>query len=105
MSGGPPEETGDRPNPVAALTNPRPVSLERSPIRTRESGVTLSGWRLSVGTDEGEGAIVLVEGPTGESWYRGEGVFLGWSPEDLRSAYEDLRPRPEEPAFELQQLG
>lgn len=98
-------KTGIRPNPVAGLTNARTVSLERAPIRTRESGVTLSAWRLSIGSDEGEGAIVLVEGPAGESWYRGDGVFLGWSPEDLRAAYDELRPRPDEPAFEIQQLG
>ncbi|HEX9147740.1 MAG TPA: hypothetical protein VF958_01135 [Thermoanaerobaculia bacterium] len=91
--------------PVPGLTNSRTVLLRRAPIRTRESGVTLSGWRLSVESDEGEGAIVLVEAATGEPWYRGEGVFLGWSPEALKTAYEALRPRPDEPAFEIQQLG
>jgi hypothetical protein len=90
---------------VAGLTNSRTVSLERAPIRTRESGVTLSGWRLCVESEEGEGAIVLVEAATGEPWYRGEGVFLGWSPEALRTAYESLRPRSEEPAFDVGQLG
>lgn len=91
--------------PVPGLTNSRTVLLRRAPIRTRESGVTLSGWRLSVESDEGEGAIVLVEASTGEPWYRGEGVFLGWSPEALRTAYEALRPRSEEPAFDAGQLG
>jgi len=74
------------------------------PIRTRESGATLSGWRLSAGSDQGEGAIVLVEDGAGEAWYRGEGVFLGWTAENLRTAYEALRPRSEE-SFEIHQLG
>ncbi|HEY3170941.1 MAG TPA: hypothetical protein VGK86_00030 [Thermoanaerobaculia bacterium] len=99
-------ETQPRPTePVAGLTNARVLALDRMPIRTRESGVTLSGWRLSADSDQGEGAIVLVEAGAGEAWYRGEGVFLGWTAENLRAAYEALRPRTEESAFEIQQLG
>jgi hypothetical protein len=91
--------------PVPGLTNARGLSLDRMPIRTRESGATLSGWRLSAGSDEGEGAIVLVESGAGEIRYRGEGVFLGWTAEQLRGAYEALRPRADESAFETLQLG
>jgi hypothetical protein len=90
---------------VPGLTNARGLSLDRMPIRTREGDVTLSGWRLSAGSDQGEGAIVLVEGGAGEIRYRGEGVFLGWTAEQLRGAYEALRPRSDESAFETQQLG
>lgn len=95
----------DTGTPVDRLTNARLLSLDRVPIRTRESGVTLSGWQLSIESDEGKGAIVLVEAPASKSWYRGDGLFLGWSPEDLRAAYELLRPRAETGAFEIQQLG
>jgi hypothetical protein len=95
----------DPATPVPGLTNARALSLDRMPIRTRESGATLSGWRLSAGSDQGEGAIVLVESAPGEARYRGEGVFLGWSAEQLREAYESLRPRAEESRFETQQLG
>jgi hypothetical protein len=93
------------PEPVPGLTNARALALDRMPIRTRESGATLSAWRLSAGSDQGQGAIVLVEAGPGEAWYRGEGVFLGWSAEQLREAYEALRPRTEESGFEIQQLG
>ena len=95
----------DPATPVPGLTNARALSLDRMPIRTRESGATLSGWRLSAGSDQGEGAIVLVESAPGEARYRGEGVFLGWAAEQLRGAYEALRPRTDEPAFETLQLG
>lgn len=95
----------DSATPVPGLTNARALSLDRVPIRTRESGATLSAWRLSAGSDEGEGTIVAVEaGPNGTR-YRGEGVFLGWTAEQLRGAYEALRPRTAESPFETQQLG
>jgi len=96
-----------RPEPVPGLTNARALTLDRMPIRTRESGVTLSAWRLSAESDQGRGAIVLVEAGSGsgEVWYRGEGIFLGWTVENLRAAYGALRPRNEESAFELHQLG
>jgi hypothetical protein len=90
---------------LLGLTNARAVSLERVAIRTRESGVTLSGWWLSVESDQGKGAIALVESSAANVWYRGEGIFLGWGAEDLRAAYETLRPRPGEPGFEIQQMG
>jgi hypothetical protein len=93
------------PETVPGLTNARALALDRMPIRTREGGATLSAWRLSAGSDQGEGAIVLVEVGPGESWYRGDGVFLGWTAERLREAYAALRPRTGESGFEIQQLG
>jgi hypothetical protein len=98
-------DNGSRsPEPVPGLTNARALALDRMPIRTRESGATLSGWRLSAGSDQGEGAIVLVEDASGGAWYRGEGVFLGWTAENLRATYGALRPESEE-SFEIHQLG
>ncbi|MGE5277127.1 MAG: hypothetical protein ACM3SU_09045 [Acidobacteriota bacterium] len=96
------EET---PEAVAGLTGARATSLERIPTRSRESAVTASSWRLSVTSAEGDGAIVLVETSASEEFFRGEGVFLGWPPERLRAAYEVLRPRSEERAMEMPQLG
>jgi hypothetical protein len=95
---------GESPESVPGLTNARGVSLERVPARTRETGVTLSGWWLSVESDQGRGAIAVVESSAADVWYRGEGVFLGWTGENLRAAYESLRPKSED-SFELQQLG
>ena len=89
---------------VPGLTNARALALDRVAIRTRESGATLSGWRLSIASEQGEGTIVRVDAAAGDEWYRGEGVFLGWTPENLRTAYEALRPQSEE-SFEIHQLG
>ena len=75
---------------------------ERVPIRVRSS-LTLSGWRLEVTSDQGAGAIVLVE--TERRYYRGEGVLLGWTQERLASLYEALLPRPDKRPFETPQLG
>jgi len=100
----PPESAGPI-EPVSGLTSPRGLSLERFPIRTRESGVALSAWRLVVICEEGEGAIVGVEAAPEGQIYRGEGVFLGWSQDRLAAAYGALRPSSEEPGFEVQQLG
>jgi hypothetical protein len=91
--------------PVRGLTNPRVLSFERFPIRTRGGSSTQSAWRLSVVSREGQGTLVLVEVSTEETFFRGEGIFLGWSPERLEAAYRALLPEPEEPAFELPQLG
>jgi hypothetical protein len=95
----------DSADPVAALTNAQALSLERFPIRMRESGSTLSSWRLCITCGEGEGSIVRVDAPSGEAFHRGEGVFLGWPEERLAAAYDALRPRSEEPGFEIPQLG
>jgi hypothetical protein len=98
-------ESADSAEPVPGVTNVRTLSLDRFPIRTRESAVTLSAWRLGVACDEGEGVIVRVDAPAGGRFHRGEGVFLGWSEELLSAAYDAFRPVPEESGFELQQMG
>jgi len=93
------------PEIVPGLTNPRPLSLERFPIRTRGGSVTQSAWRLSVTCGEGEGAIVFVETLPEETLYRGEGVFLGWPRERLEVAYRALLPVSDERPLEMNQLG
>ena len=90
---------------VPGLDSPSARALERFPIRTRESSVTRAAWRLSVTSAEGEGAIVLLELSSGQTLYRGEGVFLGWPQERLEPAYHALLPRSDEPNFEIGQLG
>ena len=83
------------------LTNAVVRSMERVPIRTRESNVTRSAWRMEVQCDEGAGVITLVD----DGIYRGEGLFLGWSQEDLAAAYAGAQRHDDGPPFELMQLG
>jgi hypothetical protein len=90
---------------VSGLTHPRTLALERFLIRLRGGSATQSAWRLSVASDEGQGAIVLVELSGDERFYRAEGVFLGWPQERMEAAYRALLPKPEEDGFELHQLG
>jgi hypothetical protein len=84
------------------LTNAVVRSMERVPIRTRESNVTRSAWRMEVDCDEGAGAITFVD----DVFYRGDGLFLGWPQEELAAAWTNAQKKPdEEPPFELMQLG
>ncbi|HET7451280.1 MAG TPA: hypothetical protein VFL12_00940 [Thermoanaerobaculia bacterium] len=99
------ESSSPAPEPVPGLTNPRAILLERAPIRIRESASTLAGWRLTLTSDGGAGAIHCVEVSPAETFYRGDGVFLGWTQERLAAAYEALRPKPPEERFESPQLG
>ncbi len=99
------EPTDQPESPVAGLTNPQGLALERFLIRTRGGSSTQSAWRLVVACGEGQGAIILVEVSPQETFYRGEGIFLGWPQDRLAAAYEALRPKSEEPDFELHQLG
>ncbi len=91
--------------PVPGLAEARMVGLERVPVRTREGSVTLSAWRMTVESAAGSGSIVLVETSGGGSFYRGEGVFLGWPQELMAQAYAALQPDGEEPGMGLPQLG
>ena len=90
---------------VPGLRNPRVLALERFLIRLRDGSATQSAWRLAVESDEGPGAIILVEVSPEETFYRGEGVFLGWDQDRLGSAYLALLPKPEADGFQMQQLG
>ena len=100
-----PESASRESNGIEGLTDPRAVSLERSPIRVRESSATQSGWRLAAECAEGAGSITLVDAVAGREVYRGDGVFLGWPQERLAAAYAALRPKPEEDRFGTLQLG
>jgi hypothetical protein len=90
---------------VPGLSIPRALSLERFLIRTREGSTTQSAWRLSVASEQGEGAIVFVEVSPEETFFRGDGVFLGWPQDRLAAAYSILLPKPEHDGFEMQQMG
>ena len=90
---------------VPGLTNPRVLALERFLIRLRDGSATQSAWRLAVASDEGQGAIILVEVSPEEMFYRAEGVFLGWSQDRMTLAYRALLPNPGADGFEIQQLG
>jgi hypothetical protein len=90
---------------VPGLTNPRVLALDRFLIRLRDVSATQSAWRLAVSSDEGHGAIILVEVSPEDTFYRGEGVFLGWPQDRLASAYRALLPKPEPDGFHMQQLG
>ena len=67
--------------------------------------MTLSAWKLSVTSDEGDGAITLAELSSGQLLYRGDGVCLGWPQDRLAAAYEALVPRDQAAAPEMPQLG
>lgn len=95
----------DVPNLVPGLSNPRAISLERFPVRTREGSTTRSAWRLSVSSDQGEGTIVFVEASPAETFYRGDGMFLGWTQERMAAAYQALLPKPADDGFATQQMG
>ena len=90
---------------VEGLTNPRSLGLERFPIRARQMSATLSAWRLTIASEQGEGTITLVEPSSEGVVYRGDGVFLGWTQDRLASAYAALVPKDEAAPFETQQLG
>jgi hypothetical protein len=81
-------------------------SLSRGQVRTRESQVTLSAWRLQTTSAQGPGVILLVELAPPEVTYRGEGVYLGWAQERLAAVWRALSAAsaPEAP-FDLPQLG
>jgi fluoroacetyl-CoA thioesterase len=93
------------PLPELGLTNARGNALSRVALLTRELAATLSGWRLSIVADEGEGGITRVDTEEGAAIHRGDGVCLGWTDERLAAAYEALRPRDDTPAPEFMQLG
>jgi hypothetical protein len=87
------------------MTNPRSLGLERFLIRLRDGSTTRSAWRLAVESGEGRGSIIYVEISPEETFFRGDGVFLGWPQDRMASAYRALLPKPDGPEFETQQLG
>ena len=76
-------------------------ALERVEVRTREAGVAHMAWRMTADDANGSGAITLLDNGS----YRGEGIFFGWTQEQLAAEYARLNPTPAEPEFQMLQLG
>ena len=87
-----------------ALTNPTAL-LERVPVRERGGSLTRSAWRIAVTADEGAGTIIRLEAADGAVHFRGDGLFLGWSAEEMGAAWEALAHSDAAPDPELMQLG
>ena len=64
-------------------------SLERVALRLRESAFAQPAWRMTIVSEEGSGAITLVGAPAGD-FFRGEGIFLGYTQDQLRKMYDSL---------------
>jgi len=90
---------------IAGLNEVAVGPLERVPVRARDSQVTVSAWRVLVDSSSGSGSITLLELSSGETHYRGDGVFLGWTQGQLASAYRALNPAHSEPETQFLQLG
>lgn len=99
---------GELPGPGDKSPTERPPaspirrSLERVMIRTRDVKGELPAWRLIADGAHGSGTITLVD-----SAYRGEGIFFGWTQEQLAAEYDRLNPAHGEDGlgFEVPQLG
>ena len=89
---------------IEELGEVRAQAPERHPLRMRGTASTLSGWRIAVEAPRGPGSIVLAERGA-ESFYRGDGVFLGWPQDRLEAAYRALLPAPKAPEMDFPQLG
>jgi hypothetical protein len=88
----------------APLTNPTSL-VERVPVRERGASLTRSAWRVVVTADEGTGTIVRLEASDGAVHFRGDGLFLGWSAEEMGAAWGALARSDAAPEPELMQLG
>jgi hypothetical protein len=86
---------------IGSVTAEPPV---REPIRVRGMTVTISAWRIVASSAQGPGTLVLAE-QGGKSWYRGDGIFLGWPQERLAAAWKALLPAPEPSGDDFPQLG
>jgi hypothetical protein len=96
----------DAVNRALGLTQVVAKPLERVPVRQRESSLTTSAWRLEIACDQGRGGIALIELTAQHSFFRGDGIFLGWSQERLGEAYRMLTELgADDSHFELLQLG
>lgn len=76
-------------------------SLERAPVRTRESTATTSAWRMTIQTKDGTGSITLLDSGA----YRGEGAFMDASQEQMGQLYSTLATQGDAPQGDLQQWG
>jgi hypothetical protein len=73
------------------LNTARCASLER----------IAGGWRMEISCEQGKGAIVLLDSG---NQYRGNGVFAGWSQQQMNAMYRSLLPA-DTSRIELLQLG
>jgi hypothetical protein len=89
---------------VTTLTNPA-VLIERVPVRERGGSLTRSAWRVAVTANEGSGTIVRIEAEGGAVHFRGDGLFLGSSPEEMAADWEALARSDAPPEPESMQLG
>ena len=80
------------------------VSLERTLVRTREVGTTVSAWRMVVDDELGSGTITLIDMDRHPA-YRGDGIFFGWTQDKLAAEYQRLNKPSEEPQLDFPQLG
>jgi hypothetical protein len=64
--------------------------LERTQFHGPQSKMTISAWRLEVKCDQGRGGIGRDDVPSGESFFRGDGIFAGWSRARLAKLYKML---------------
>jgi hypothetical protein len=69
----------------------------RIPLRMRGDAVTVSGWGIGVQATRGSGNIVLAEHGA-QRFFRGDGIFLGWTQERLETTYRALLPPAEGPS-------
>jgi hypothetical protein len=88
---------------IEGLGSVIPAAPARTAIRVREVSVTISAWRIEIDSPRGHGWITLAE--HGGSWYRGDGVFLGWPQPRLQAAWQALLPAPEKAELDFPQLG
>jgi hypothetical protein len=81
--------------------------IARISVRARDAAHTFSAWALAVETEQGPGSIVRVEPSPDEAYWRGDGVFLGWTTERLVAAWDALRAAEPEPEAgpDFSQLG
>ena len=79
-------------------------SLERVPVRVRGLGTTVSAWRMIVDSERGSGTITVIDVDRHEA-YRSDGIFLGWTQEQLAAEYQRLNKSSGESQPDLLQLG
>jgi len=94
----------EEPREIGGLKGIVSTPPERVPARWRDSAVTCSAWRMEIRSDRGAGSIAMVEISPIETYFRGDGVFLGWPQKDLAMVYQQLLPDGP-PDMEYPQLG
>jgi hypothetical protein len=89
---------------VIRLTDPV-AHLERVPVRERSGSQTRSAWRVAIAATEGSGTIVRIEADGGAIHFRGDGLFLGATSEQMAAAWDALARSDAPPEPDFPQLG